>query len=407
MSKTQNIIGKAYNIAEIGINDAEINLYGEVVETVPTDWWTGQPIDGQFIAVDKFLDDLETLKTKDNITVHINSVGGSLYGGLAIYNRLKELPGNVVTVNDGLAASAGSIIFQAGNTRKVNSASNIMVHPASSFLYGYYQTADLKGAIKQLDAGTKAAINVYAERSGRSTDEIKPIVDRETWFTGQEAVDAGFADELTEDGVKVNMFMAPDRSAIFCNGVSMPAAGLHNIPANIPTMSPEQYAGIKNIKELNAAKPQSNIQTGGPDKMGADKTINTAEELRAAYPELVAQIEKAAQAQGETAGAASERARIQGIEEIAGAIADPEMLNNAKFGEKPLTAQELAFAAMQQQARIGANMLNKMQADGENSGVNEVKSTTNAGTEGGETQNAAELAKNTVAKYNQLKGGKK
>ena len=141
--------------------------------------------------------------------------------------------------------------------------------------------------------------------------------------------------------------------------------------------------------------------------MGADKTINTAEELRAAYPELVAQIEKAAQAQGETAGAASERARIQGIEEIAGAIADPEMLNNAKFGEKPLTAQELAFAAMQQQARIGANMLNKMQADGENSGVNEVKSTTNAGTEGGETQNAAELAKNTVAKYNQFKGGKK
>ena len=92
--------------------------------------------------------------------------------------------------------------------------------------------------------------------------------------------------------------------------------------------------------------------------MGADKTINTAEELRAAYPELVAQIEKAAQAQGETAGAASERARIQGIEEIAGAIADPEMLNNAKFGEKPLTAQEISSTYLElNQLYFGPDMV--------------------------------------------------
>lgn len=153
---------KPYNIVvNEADNSAEINMYGEVVEQHPVDWWTGEPVAGNFIAVDDFLRDLEDLKTRNSITVHINSVGGDLYAGIAIYNRLKSLPANVVTINDGLAASAGSIIFQAGNTRKVHPGSNIMVHQAMGLLIGYYQTNDLKQVIKQLDAGNKAAVAIY------------------------------------------------------------------------------------------------------------------------------------------------------------------------------------------------------------------------------------------------------
>ena len=99
--------------------------------------------------------------------------------------------------------------------------------------------------------------------------------------------------------------------------------------------------------------------------------FKTPEELRAAFPELVAQIETAAQANG----AAAERSRIQGIEDIEAAVGDAEMVKNAKFGEKPMNAQELAFAAMQKQAAIGANMLNGMAKDAAGSGAANVVAT--------------------------------
>ena len=102
---------KAYNIAVIDDDTAEINMYGEVVSRIPVDWWTGEKIPGNFIALDEFLEDLKEIEDKANINIHINSVGGDFYAGLAIYNRLKVLAGNVTTINDGLAASAASIIF--------------------------------------------------------------------------------------------------------------------------------------------------------------------------------------------------------------------------------------------------------------------------------------------------------
>ena len=149
---------RPYTINMVGENDAEINMYGEIVEEHPTDWWTGEPVPGNFIALDDFLADLDGLRTKDNITVHINSVGGSLYAGVSIYNRLKELPANVVTINDGLAASAASVIFQAGNPRKVNAGSCLMIHEAAALLIGYFQTKDLKTEMKRLDAHNRTAI---------------------------------------------------------------------------------------------------------------------------------------------------------------------------------------------------------------------------------------------------------
>lgn len=69
---------KAYNIVNTGTNDAEINLYGEVVENRPKDWWTDEPVTDMYIVASELLADLDELSTKDNITVHINSVGGAL-----------------------------------------------------------------------------------------------------------------------------------------------------------------------------------------------------------------------------------------------------------------------------------------------------------------------------------------
>ena len=93
--------------------------------------------------------------------------------------------------------------------------------------------------------------------------------------------------------------------------------------------------------------------------------LKTIDALRNAYPDLVAQIETAARAEGATA----ERNRIQEIESVQAAIADTQLINDAKFGEAPMNAQELAFKAMQQQAATGAQTVANMNADAGASGA--------------------------------------
>lgn len=374
-----NGLKPAYSIAvNEEDNSAEINMYGEVVATRPIDWWTGEPIPGNFIAQDEFLRDLDGLSGKSSITVHINSVGGDMYAGLAIYNRLKGLAGKVVTINDGLAASAGSLIFQAGDVRKMNAGSNLMIHGAACLLYGYYQVQDLKAAIKQLDAHNRAGINVYVERTGRAADEIKPLVDRETWMTGQDAVDQGFADELVsnENGGVLTMKLTPDKGTMMVNGYPVVARCIGKLPENIPVMTDEEWAEMSTPESGEEPHPicvqpvlpdHNNTHQNGGNHMEQFKTID---ELREAYPDMVSQVETAAQARGGEA----ERERIRSIEAIEAVVGDVELVNAAKYGDKPMTAEQLAFAAMQKQAVIGANMLAGIERDAKNSGAGNVTS---------------------------------
>ncbi|EJW19153.1 Clp protease ClpP [Paenibacillus alvei] len=383
---------KAYNISAVGDDAAEITMYGEVVATRPVDWWTGEPIPGNFIVVDEFLADLESIKDKSDITVHINSVGGDLYGGLSIYNRLKGLKGHVTTIVDGLAASAASLIFQAGNTRKVNSGSNVMIHGASSFLYGFYNVQDLMSGKKTLEAHNKAAINAYVESTGRSADEIKSLMEKTTWFAGQEAVDASFADEVISTGDPVVMSMSPDRAYLMVNGVAMSARSLGNIPQGIP---------VSNTL-ASAATPQVALnKNNGGSKM----EIKNVDELRTAYPEFVAQIEASVKAVAHAEGAASERARIQGIEEIQNAIGNTDLIRDAKFGEQVMTAEQLAFKAMQAQASIGASVLNSLSEDAKTSGANNVSAAPNSGIESGADDKAEEAAAINMIVGNRKKEG--
>lgn len=389
---------KPYNIViDEENNSASIDMYGEVVERRPVDFWTGEPVQGNFIALDEFLSDLDRLKTKNNITVHINSVGGDLYSGVAIYNRLKNLPGNISTINDGLAASAGSVIFMAGSSRKMNAGSNLMLHQAMGFLYGYYNNNDLKDVAKQLTAANKAGINIYAEATGLDPEAIKAQVDRETWLTGREAVEAGYATELIESDMPISMSLTADRSKMIVNGVSLSTRGMSNIPAGIPVLPADS------IVSPAASAPMDDKKS---EERNTDMELKNIEELRAAFPDLVAQAEAAARAEGRTAGIAEERSRIEGIEAIENAIADKALITGAKYGENPLTAEQLAFKAMQAQAAIGASVLQSMTQDSRESGAEGVSAVPNCGPEEAvvavdpvkEVQDAIDL-------YNKMKNG--
>ena len=129
------------------------------------------------------------------------------------------------------------------------------------------------------------------------------------------------------------------------------------------------------------------------------------EELRNAYPELVAEAESAAKEKGRKEGVEAERARLQGIEGIENAIADKNIIKDAKYSDKPLTAEQLALKAMQQQAQLGVNMLEKMQKDTKSSGVNQVGSAPNSGDIKDELE--AEELKSVVTTYKQMKNGGK
>ena len=387
-------MNKPYEIIMKSDDSAEINMYGDIVTTRPVDWWTGEPVPGDFIVVDEFLEDIEELKDKTKITVHINSGGGDLYAGLAIYNRLKELPAEIVTVNDGLAASAASVVFQAGDTRKVNASSTVMVHQAAGRLYGYYQVADLEKVINQLDSCNKAAINVYAEASGADKDELKALLDAESWLVGQEAVDAGLADEVIDEVGTIVMKLSHDKKRLDVNGVQLSTGGMSRLPTGIPVQP-----AIKSPTPVSAVVGKN--QNEGSNNMD----VKNIEELEAKYPELVKEVKAKAFAQGQQQGAIEENERLKGIESIQAAVVSKDLINEAKYGEEKMTAEQLAFKAMQAQAEVGMSVLADIKADAEESGVDDVTTAPVAG-EQTEADKQAEKMNAAIANYKKMNGVK-
>lgn len=133
-----------------------------------------------------------------DVTVHINSPGGSVFDGITILNALRAHKGGVTTVVDGLAASAASFIAQAGTKRIMARNSQMMIHDAMSLCVG--NASDMREVADLLDKASDNLADVYAHRSGRGdVKSWRAEMEKEVWYSAQEAVDAGLADEV--DGV--------------------------------------------------------------------------------------------------------------------------------------------------------------------------------------------------------------
>ena len=135
----------------------------------------------------------------------------------------------------------------------------------------------------------------------------------------------------------------------------------------------------------------------------------TAEEMRAAHPEIVAQIEQdarnAAQTQANADAVAAERQRIADIDSIAASIPDQQLVHDAKYGDNPCTAQELCFRVMQQSAASGQQFLANYTADGAKSGANKVSAAPNSGNPVNKQEQDAADIQAVVNAYNKTKGG--
>jgi ATP-dependent protease ClpP protease subunit len=143
--------------------------------------------------------ELGTLDVR-KIDLRLNSPGGSVWDGAAIYHALRNHPAKVIATVDGLAASAASFIAMAGDEVVMEPAGTLMIHDAFTVLAG--NADDLRTEADLLDKLSDTIAGIYAERSGRPLADFRALMKAETWFNATEAVAAGLADRVagvTED----------------------------------------------------------------------------------------------------------------------------------------------------------------------------------------------------------------
>ncbi len=164
--------------------DRSISIY----DVIGYDYWTGDGVTAKRIA-----GALRSLG-KGPVAVNVNSPGGDLFEGLAIYNLLREHEGEVTIKVLGLAASAASVIAMAGDTVQIARAGFFMVHNAWVLAMG--NRHDLREIADWLEPFDAAMADLYVARTGQETEAIQKLLDAESWIGGSAAIEQGFADEL-------------------------------------------------------------------------------------------------------------------------------------------------------------------------------------------------------------------
>lgn len=184
---------KYYSMEQIG-NEANINIYGDITSDAGKSDWFGGEIDG--VSAKMLSEELNQLGDVSKINVYINSYGGEVAEGLAIYNALKRHKAKVVTYCDGFAASIASVIFMAGDERIMNASSLLMIHNAWTFAQG--NAEQLRKQADDLEKITQASVEAYKAHSTLTEEEIKALMDNEEWITPKEALEYGFATAIEE-----------------------------------------------------------------------------------------------------------------------------------------------------------------------------------------------------------------
>jgi ATP-dependent Clp endopeptidase proteolytic subunit ClpP len=169
-----------YRIANQAVGPAQVTIYDEI-------GFLG-------VSADSFMRDLSGVD--GDIEMHINSPGGDVFDGIAIYNQLRQRPGVVSVVVDGLAASAASFIAQAASPGRLAMAphSQMMIHDGFGMSIG--NAADMRQMADLLDKASDNIAAIYADRTGRPAAHWRELMRNETWLSDSEAVAHGLADHV-------------------------------------------------------------------------------------------------------------------------------------------------------------------------------------------------------------------
>lgn len=336
---------KFWNIADNGDGTGTIDLNGELVDIRRTEWFEELSI-GNYYTSDDFAKDIAGCAGMSEVTVNINSPGGDLYMGIAIHNALRSLNCKVKTVIQGIAASAASIIFCAGDERLVYPGSVLMVHGVLTHvdLWGYMNEGDITDAIQELKQTKKALATMneaiaatYASVTGKSKEDHLALISGtgEKYMTANDAISEGYATGYVDGkAAKLKMVACAGKTHLY-SGETLLTKDFH-APHNALAL------GIETAEE--ASQVVEGTEAQNKEEIHMSKTENTApaEDM----------ISKAAAAEMQNAAIAADRKRIADIDAIAakwGNAIDNELVNKAKYGnetEQPMTAEQFALAAM-------------------------------------------------------------
>lgn len=317
---------KFWNVATSGDGkQGTIDLCGELTAE-PVRLYLGDAAEGRFYTSEDFKNDLAAVAGCKEITVNINSVGGDLYVGLAIHNALKALPGKVRTVIQGIAASAASVIFCAGDEREVFDGSLLMVHGVRCFslVEGYFCEREYDNIIRELKQEREAVrvmndavAAIYAGATGKSKDECLDLIsgDSEKWLTGADAIAEGFATGYTAANGK-----AAPLKLVACGGKTALYSG--------KTLLSKDFHAPQNAAELGittAPAPAAGEETQTNTTMD-NETEKTPEAVPAPAVDTAAVAAQARKAERERMAA------INALADKLGGRVSKELVNAALYG---------------------------------------------------------------------------
>ena len=323
---------------------AELILYGSIGSD---EYWDD-------ISDKAFKQDIENLGDVENITLHINSPGGSVFSAVAIANTLKNHKAKITANIDGLAASAATIITSACDTVKMPKNALFMVHNPITFAYGNNQ--DMQKTLEMLNKVKNSIIETYLNKTKTDKETLSELMDNETWMSAEEAKEYGFVDEILDEGVEKEVI----ENKLIINNMAFDISRFKNFKEkknqdprviNVSvnsTESPEKIADkFRDI--LNLTENQKNE--------GGNMTL---EELKNKFPELYNQIFN----EGEEAGVTKERERMREIDNL-DVSNYSELVENAKYNE-PVEASVLAVNILNKQKEERIQKLQNIKNDSQN-----------------------------------------
>lgn len=170
------------------ITGAEVYIYDEI---------------GYFgITAQDFVKEIQSLAVQE-IILHLNTPGGEVFDGIAIFNTLRDHQAKVTVVVDSLAASIGSVIAMAGDVVIMAKNSTMMIHEGQGLCIG--NAADMSAMAELLNKTSDNIASIYADRAGGTVADWRALMMAETWYTAEEAVKAGLADQVGMDPAEANV----------------------------------------------------------------------------------------------------------------------------------------------------------------------------------------------------------
>lgn len=242
-----------YSIKAKANDTAEISIYDEI------GFWG--------VSAASFAQDLKDCGNNiKQINLHIHSPGGDVFDGIAIYNLLKNHPANVTVYIDGLAASMASVIAMAGNEVIMPENAMMMIHKPWGIQGG--DAEDMRKYADLLDKVENTLIPAYANKTGKTPEELAEMLSAETWLNGKECVEQGFADKLAEPLVA----MASIKSRKLEDFENMPKAMKDML------FKPQGNAGSTPAPQATA-EPTAAPQAAAPQVVTVDDTAQLKAEM--------------------------------------------------------------------------------------------------------------------------------